>query len=165
MAMKCRKTVVTLSLLLGSMPVFAAKAPDIPSGSKIFLENKGTSDESQLFTELLSEKLRKDETSRNYAKPGFPVVEKKEDAAYTLKFIFVIRENQKSFMEGPQEHARVNVWLIDSASTVIWENNYDCVRVFREPARECYQHISDDLKSAQINSEGKRAGMLGWKKN
>ena len=155
--------IASLVLFLAS-PAFAGKAPDIPTQSKIFLENKGTSDESQMFTELLREKLSKDETSRNYTKPGFPVVEKKEDAAYTLKFIFVMRENEKSFMETAQEHARVNVWLSDATGKVIWENNYDCVRVFRDPARECYQHISDDLKSAQINPEGKRAGMLGWRK-
>ena len=59
----------------------AARAPDIPTGSKIFLENKSSSDESQMFTELFREKLSKDETSRNYAKPGFPIVDKKEDAA------------------------------------------------------------------------------------
>jgi hypothetical protein len=143
---------------------FAAKAPGIPTKSKIFLENKGTSDESQMFTELLREKLSKDETSRNYVKPGFPIVDKKEDATYSLRFIFVMRENEKSLMEGAQEHARVNVWLLDSTGAVLWEHNYDCVRVFRDPARECYQHISDDLKSAQVNAEGKRAGMLGWRK-
>ena len=75
-----------------------------------------------------------------------------------------MRENEKSFMEKSQEHARVNVWLLDCKGVVIWEHNYDCVRVFREPARECYQHISDDLKAAQTNSQGKRAGMLGWKR-
>jgi hypothetical protein len=137
---------------------------ELPTGSKLFLENKGTSDESQMFTELLGEKLGKDETSRNYVKPGFPIVDKKENAAYTLKFIMVMRENEKSFMEKAQEHARVIVWLLDTTGTVIWEHNYDCVRVSREPARECYQHISDDLKSAQVNAEGKRAGMLGWRK-
>jgi len=144
---------------------FAAKVPaGIPTKSKMFLENRGTSDESQLFTQLLREKLSKDESGRNYEKPGFPIVDKKEDAAYTLRFIFVLRENQKSFMEGPQEHARVNVWLLDATGTVVWEHNYDCVRVFREPARECYQHISDDLKAAQVNAAGKRAGMLGWRR-
>src|SRR5712671_380858 len=148
------KMLAALLALLLACPAFAGKAPDIPTQSKIFLENKGMSDESQMFTELLREKLSKDETSRNYTKPGFPVVEKKEDAAYTLKFIFVMRENEKSFMEAAQEHARVNVWLSDSTGKVIWENNYDCVRVFRDPARECYQYISDDLKSAQINPEG-----------
>ena len=35
---------------------------------------------------------------------------------------------------------------------------------FAEPARECYQHVSDDLKAAQVNAEGKRAGWLGWRK-
>jgi hypothetical protein len=153
------------AVLLVSPGLFAARAPDIPTGSKIFLENKGTSDESLMFTELFREKLSKDETSGSFIKPGFPVVERKEDATYTLRFIFLMRENQKSFGEGPQEHARVNVWLLDSASTVVWEHNYDCVRVFREPARECYQHISDDLKAAQVNAEGKRAGFLGWRQH
>jgi hypothetical protein len=143
---------------------FAAKVPDIPTGSKIFLQNKGTSNESQLFTELLREKLSKDETSRNYSKPGFPIVDKKEDAAYTLRFIVVIRQNERGFLESTQEHARVNVWLLDSAGKTVWEHNYDCTRVFREPARECYQHISDDFKAAQVNAEGKRAGWLGWRK-
>jgi hypothetical protein len=152
-----------LVFVLASL-VSAANIPDLPTGSKIFLENKGTSDESQMFTELLREKLSKDETRGKYSKPGFPVVDKKEDAAYLLRFIFVMRENEKSFMEKSQEHARVNVWLLDSKGVVIWEHNYDCVRVFREPARECYQHISDDLKAAQTNSQGKRAGMLGWKR-
>jgi hypothetical protein len=158
-----KASVVLVPVLLISFAL-AANIPDIPRGSKIFLENKSTSDESQLFTELLREKLSKDETSRNYVKPGFSVVDKKEDASYVLRFIFVLRENERSFMEGAQEHARVNVWLLNSAGTALWEHNYDCVRVFREPARECYQHISDDLKAAQINVEGKRAGMLGWRK-
>jgi hypothetical protein len=146
------------------VPARNGKAQSIPAGSTIFLENRGTSDESQMFTELLREKLSKDESNRNYSKPGFPVVDKKEDAAYTLRFIFVLRENEKGFMENPQEHARVNVWLVNSTDAVVWEHNYDCVRIFREPARECYQHISDDLKAAQVNAQGKRAGLLGWKK-
>jgi hypothetical protein len=154
-----------LAVFLLSSALFAAKAPDIPTGSKIFLENKGTSDESQMFTELFREKLSKDETKSNYAKPGFPIVDKKEEAAYILRFISVMRENERSFGEGAQEHARVNIWLLDSAGTVIWEHNYDCVRVFREPARECYQHISDDLKAAQVNAEGRRAGFLGWRRH
>lgn len=156
--------VLCLTLLAGS-PAFAAKVPDIPTGSKIFLENKGTSDESLLFTELFREKLSRDETKRNYSKPGFPVVEKKEGADYTLRFIFVMRENARGFLESTQEHARVNVWLLDSKGTLVWEHNYDCIRVFREPARECYQSISDDLKAAQVNAEGKRAGLLGWRRD
>jgi hypothetical protein len=157
---------LVIILLVLSTPTssFSAKVPDIRSGSKIYVENRSTSDESQMFTELLREKLTKDETHRNYAKPGFPVVDKKEDADYTLRFFFVLRENEKSFGEGAQEHARVNVWLLDSKGNTIWEHNYDCVRNFREPARECYQHISDDLKAAQTNAEGKRAGWLGWKR-
>ena len=143
---------------------FAAKIPDIPTGSKLYLENKSTSDEAKLFTELFREKLGKDESKGVYSKPGFPVVDKKEDAAYVLRFLFVIRENQSNWGEGAQEHARVNVWLLDTSGSVIWEHNYDCVRVFREPARECYQHVSDDLKAAQVNAEGKRAGWLGWRK-
>jgi hypothetical protein len=149
-----RNAACLLALLLLSIASIASKVPDIPAGSKIFLENKGTSDESLLFTELFREKLSKDESGRNYAKPGFPVVDKKEDAEYTLRFIFVMRE----------KHARVNLWLLDSKSTLIWEHNYDCVAFFREPARECYQQISDTLKAAQVNAEGKRAGLLGWRK-
>ncbi len=132
----------------------AAKVPDIPTGSKIFLENEGTSDESRMFTDLFREKLSKDESSRTNAKPGFPVVDKKEDAAYTVRFIFVMHD----------EHARVNVWLLDAAGKTVFEHNYDCVRVIHDPARECYQHISDDLKAAQVNADGKRAGMFGWRK-
>ena len=147
-----------LAVLLVSLPSFAAKVPDIPTGSKLFLENKGTSDESQMFTELFREKLGKDESSRTNSKPGFPVVDKREDAAYILRFILVVRD------EHGDEHARVNVWLLDSKGTLLWEHNYDCVRVFREPARECYQHISDDLKATQVNADGKRAGMFGWRK-
>jgi hypothetical protein len=152
-----------LAVLLLSAASFAAKAPDIPAGSKIFLENKGTSDESQLFTDLFRENLAKDESKGGYAKPGFPVVDKKEDAAYILRFLFVMRVNEKSFLDSGQEKARVNVWLLDSKGTLVWQHNYACVRVWREPARECYQHISDDLKAAQVNTEGKRAGWLGWK--
>ena len=63
-----------------------------------------------------------------------------------------------------EEHARVNVWLLDSKNAILWEHKYDCVRVIRDPARGCYQHISDDLKAAQVNAEGKRAGMFGWRK-
>jgi len=158
-----REAAWLLAVLLLGTASFAAKAPDIPTGSKLYLENKSTSDESQLFTQLFREKLTKDESKGIYSKPGFPTVDKKEDAAYVLRFLFVLRENQKSFGEGPQEHARVNVWLLDSRGTVIWEHNYDCERVFREPARECYQHISDDLKAAQVNADGKRAGWLGWR--
>ena len=149
--MKLRVALITPLLVCLA---FATKVPDIPTGSKIFLENKGTSDESQLFTELFREKLSKDESGKKYAKPGFPVVDKKEDAAYILQFIFVMREKQ----------ARVNVWLLDSKSTLIWEHNYECTAFFREPARECYQQISDNLKAAQVNAEGKRAGLLGWRK-
>src|ERR1700730_15482200 len=121
-----RKAAYLLTILLVSPALFAAKAPDIPTGSKIFLENKSSSDESQMFTELFREKLSKDETKGHYSKPGFPVVDKTEDATYTLRFIFLMRENQKSFGEGPQEHARVNVWLLDAAGTIVWEHNYDC---------------------------------------
>jgi len=134
----------------------AARVPDIPTGSKIFLENKGTSDESQLFGELLREKLSRDESNSHRSKPGFPVVDKKEEADYVLRFIFVMRSRE--------EYPRANAWLFDSKGTLIWENNYTCVRVFREPARECYQHISDDLKGAQVNAEGKRAGIVGWRR-
>lgn len=151
-----KKTACLLTVFLFGISSFAAKVPDIPTGSKIFLQNDGTSDESRMFTELFREKLSKDESSRTNAKPGFPVVDKKEDAAYTLRFIFVMREHD--------EHARVNVWLLDSTGKVVWEHNYDCVRVIRDPARECYQHISDDFKAAQVNTAGKRAGMFGWRK-
>ena len=48
----------------------------------------------------------------------FPVVDKKEDAAYVLRFLFVIRENQSNWGEGAQEHARVNVWLLDTSGSV-----------------------------------------------
>jgi hypothetical protein len=145
-----------IAVLLLATASFAEKVPDIPTGSKFFLENGGTSDESRMFTELFREKLSKNEMySGHYSKPGFPVVDKKEEAAYTLRFIFVMRE--------AEEHARVNVWLFDSKGTQVWEHNYDCVRIFREPARECYQHVSDDLKAAQVNSAGKRAGRFGWK--
>ena len=108
----------------------AAKGPAIPTGSILYLENKSTSDESQLFTELFREKLAKDESKGVYFKPGFPVVDKKEDANYVLRFLFVLRENEWRFGEGTQEHARVNVWLIASSGTVIWEHNYDCIRGF-----------------------------------
>src|ERR1022692_4444702 len=111
-------------LLLGTVS-FAEKVPDIPTGSIFFLENGGTSDESRMFTELFREKLSKNEMySGHYSKPGFPVVDKKEEAASTLRFIFVMRE--------AEEHARVNVWLLDSKGTLVWEHNYDCVRIFRE---------------------------------
>ena len=160
-----RTAACLLAVLLLGTASFAAEAPDIPTGSRLYLENKSTSDESQLFTELFREKLTKDESKGVYSKPGFPVVDKKEEATYVLRFLFVMRENQKSFGGEAQEHVRVNLWLLDSRGTVIWEHNYDCIRVFREPARECYQHISDDLKAAQVNAEGKRAGWLGWRKD
>lgn len=158
-----KKASVGLLVLVLISLAFAARIPAIPAGSRIFLENKGTADEDPLSTEWLREKVSKDETSRNYTKPGFPVVDKKEDASYVLRFNFV-PENLNGFMEGVKEHARVNVWLLDSAGTIVWEHNYDCVRVHGEPPRECYQHISDDLKAAQVNFEGQRAGMLGWRK-
>jgi hypothetical protein len=141
------------------------KIPGIRAGSRIYLENKGASDESQMFADLFREKLSRDDSSRNYMKPGFPIADKKVDAAYVLRFLPVMRENEKSFLENAQEHARVNVWLLDSSGNLLWEHNYDCVRVFREPARECYQHISDDLKAAQVNSDDKRAGLLGWRRH
>jgi hypothetical protein len=143
------KAAYLLLVLLVSVSSFAAKVPDIPTGSKIFLENKSASDESQMFTELFREKLNKDKSTRTNSKPGFPVVDKKEDAAYVLRFIFVMRN------EHGDEHARVNVWLLDSKGATVWEHNYDCVRVVRDAARECYQHISDDLKAAQVNADEK----------
>jgi len=136
---------------------FAAKAPDIPTRSKIFLENKGNSDEAQLFGELLREKLSRDESNEHRLKPGFPVVDKREEADYILRFIFIMRSGK--------EYPLANVWLFDSKGNLLWENNYTCVRVFREPARECYQHISDDLKGAHVNAEGKRAGIVGWRRH
>jgi hypothetical protein len=158
------RTYYIIAVLLLSVISFAEKIPDIPTGSKFFLDSAGTSDESRMFTELLREKLSKNQMySGHYSKPGFPVVDKREDAAYTLRFIFVIRENQKDFFGDAEEHARVNVWLLDSKGTLVWEHNYDCVRIFRDPARECYQHLSDDLKAAQVDSRGKRAGRFGWK--
>lgn len=150
-----RKAARLLAVLLLSIASFATNVPDIPTGAKIFLENKGTSDEAQMFTELFREKLSKDESGRKYAKPGFPVVDIKEDAAYVLRFIFVMRG---------EKQARANVWLLDSKGTVLWEHNYECTAFFREPARECYQQLSDDLKAAQVNAENKRAGLLGWRK-
>ena len=130
-----------LLVLLVSVLSFAAKVPDIPTGSKIFLENKSTSDESQMFTELFREKLGKDESTRTNSKPGFPVVDTKEDAAYVLRFIFVMRD----------EHARVNVWLLDSKGTTVWEHNYDCVRVI----------ICDRCKSKMRLVNGRRGKFWG----
>jgi hypothetical protein len=33
--------------------------------------------------------------------------------------------------------------------------------IVRDAVRECYRHISDDLKEAEVNAKGKRAGLLG----
>lgn len=83
-----------------------------------------------------------------------------------------IGTNFKRFIDLSSRHAydyvihdrRNHLALPDHRGTRWWEHNYDCTRVFREPARGCCQHISDDLKAAQVNSEGKRAEFLGWKR-
>lgn len=92
-------------------------------------------------------------------------MEKKEEADFVLRVLPVLRHKDAGVATKAGNHARVTVRLLDAKGSRLWEHDYDCMASFREPMRECYQHISDDLKSAQVNAEGKRAGFLGWKKH
>jgi hypothetical protein len=137
-------------------PLYAVRVPDITTGSKFYLDNKGTSDNAAMFTEELREELQKDSSTKKYRQPGFPVVEKKEEADYILRFVLVTR--------GNDNHARLKVWLLDPKGTTLWEGEHECsimTTFFLVP--NCAQFVSSDLKAAQVDAEGKRAGALGWK--
>src|SRR5579859_3697321 len=157
-----------LVVLMTSQMAFAVKVPDIQPGAKFYIENKSQSDEAERFAVLLASKLAEDEGSRNkrYLKPGFPVVERREEAFYVLRVMVVLRGNAKTsvFDSNKATHALVNAWLLDANGKELWSQELDCVgNLLGEPVKNCVRELSDDIKSAQVDSNGKRAGLLGWK--
>jgi hypothetical protein len=153
---------VGLVVLEAAQAVFAAKVPDIPTGSKIYIENKSQSDEAARFAVLLASKLAKDEGGRNYLMPGFPVVERREDAAYVLRIMVVFRQVGR----GGDVNVLLNAWLLDANGKELWSKNDTCVTTtWTSSDKGCMRDLSNDLKSAQVNSDGKRAGWLGWKRH
>jgi hypothetical protein len=152
--------------LLVRQAAFSAKVPDIPIGSKFYIENRSQSDEAARFAVLLAGRLSKDEGKRRYRKPGFSVAERREDAAYVVRLMVIVRENTRTSVVDSNKttHALVNAWLLDASGKELWSQEQDCVgSLLGEPTENCIRRLSDDLKSAQVDSEGKRAGLLGWK--
>jgi len=153
-----RNIIISLVVFLLPLLAFAAEVPDIPMGSKFYIENKSQSDESVRFAMLLAEKLAKDEGNKRYQKPGFSVVEEREGADYIIRFSLVVREN------GHETHAWLNALLLDAAGKVLWRaEDFRCATVFAERVEGCASELSGYVKRAEVNSEGKRAGYLGWK--
>jgi hypothetical protein len=66
---------VFLAVLISGLGHAKPKVPDIPTGSKVYIENRGTTDEALRASLLLAGRLSKDEGGRNYLKPGYPIVD------------------------------------------------------------------------------------------
>lgn len=142
----------------------AGEVPDIQTGAKFYIENKSQSDEAVRFAVLLASKLAQDEGNKKYQKPGFPVVERREEASYVLRFMLVLRRNAKNSVLDTIRATHVNAWLLDANGKELWSTKQDCVEDFiGGPVMNCVRELSDDIKSAQVDSHGKRAGLLGWK--
>jgi len=155
-----------LITILTSQVLLAAKVPDIQPGSSFYIENKSQSDEAVRFATLLASRLAKDEGNKRYRKPGLPVVERREEASYVLRIMFVLRADAKTsvFDTNKATHALVNAWLLDANGKELWSDEQDCVGdLMGEPVENCVRQLSDSIKSAQVDSNGKRAGLLGWR--
>jgi hypothetical protein len=108
-----------------------------------------------MFDEQLGEELQKDSSTKKYIQPGFPVVDKKEEADYILRFVLVRR--------GNENHAEIKMWLINQQGGALWEGGHSCPILPTLLVPTCAQFASWDFKAAQVNAEGKRCGTLGWK--
>jgi hypothetical protein len=171
---------VGLVVLAAVQTVIAVpRVPDIPTGSKFYIENKSQSDESVRFAMLLASRLGKEEGGKNYSKPGFPIVENRADANYVLRIMVVFRPDKESTW------VMLNTWLLDANGKELWSKDYSSLDPNSTSAFVNYGaaggllhrltgegsdprtvvELSDNLKSAQVNSDGKRAGLLGWRKH
>jgi hypothetical protein len=157
---------VVLFVIVAHQVMLAAKGPDLPQGSKLYIENKSQSDEAARFAVLLASRLAKDQGNKRYGRPGFPIVEKQEQAAYVLRVMFVLRENTQTDMIETKRttHALVNSWLLDANGKELCSEKQHCRGfLMDEPTEVCAKQLSDDIKSAQVNESGKRAGLIGWR--
>jgi hypothetical protein len=143
--------------------------PDLPPGAEIYIESKSTSDEAVRFQSLLQSKLAETENRRGHFRPGFSIVSNKKDATYTLRYVFILRTNVPScdilFGCKPGVGAMVDASLFDASDHPLWSEEYHCggVAILGEPVSYCARLVANDLKGAQIDAKGKRAGLMGWK--
>ena len=151
-----RRSLLLTAVLFVTLPSYCwnHQVPDIPTGSNFYLENKGTSDDSAMFNELLREELQKDSSSKKYLQPRFPVVDKKEEADYILLFVVVRPVNEN--------HAEIKMWLIDPKGSTLWEGGHSRVLYLQHysclPVLNSLHGISKVPKSTQKINAAVRSG-------
>ena len=154
-------------------PTFAIKADKelsirYPSTLSVWVESKNNPNDAKLFKSSLVHKLRKDESSEQYSKPGLEVVEGYEDGDYLLSL--KVETSEKGGTDSENKaiiHMIVNasLWFRINGEARVLSRDFICNgSEFNKATQQCVDLISDELKSAQVK-KGKRAGKLGWDKN
>lgn len=159
--------VIFLASLSSLLP--AERIPDLPERASIFLQDKKQFDESESLQTLLEEKLSRTEGSKHRLRPGLQIKQKKEDAAFVLQFQLAIHSLDTacpwSQCANAPIHAFLEAVLTDAHGSRLWSKEYACrPTVTSTPADVCAGDLADDLKGAQVNASGQRAGALGWKR-
>jgi hypothetical protein len=168
-----------LLFLLPSVPLFAAKKgklptrlPDIPARATVFIENTSAkwSREAGRFMDVLKDVVAHTDNKHSWVRPGLRVVDQKEGADYVLSYTAIAHEmpNGCNLLSCnytyTQGNFRVTLLLTNANGTQLWSQEYFC----QEPlggisAEECADHVANEIKSAEVNDDGQRAGGKGWK--
>jgi hypothetical protein len=150
------------------------RVPGIQSGATIFLE--GSDDWSSVverFGEELQSVISRTDKKHDRIRPGLRVVNNKAAADYILHYVVVAGERPLAcaglgwvgclypYIQG---NLRATVLLLSSDGTELWEAEYDCAEPLAGISAEvCADRLANDLKAAQVDKQGKRAGAHGWK--
>lgn len=159
---------VLLALL--SSVVFAGgkRVPDLPARASISLQNQKQSADSTEFQKYLESSLSRPDNRGHRRRSGLQVKKTKEEAAFVLQF-----ELKRAFGDtdcqaytqcsSTPAYAYLDVVLTDASGGRLWSQEYSCVPTpTREPLDACAQDLGEDLKAAQVDANGKRAGWSGW---
>ncbi|HZR33478.1 MAG TPA: hypothetical protein VFA76_16660 [Terriglobales bacterium] len=154
------RLVIAVLMLIGL--AISAKVPDLPQGASLYLQNQSKSDEAGRFEFLLRNALTKADGdsakksrwgAKHYFRSGLNIVPQKEKAQYVLSFYVIHREHTAQTLG--------DAVLQNTNGDQLWSAEYHCGEL--DTVAMCVGWLSDDVKGAQVNPEGKRAGLLGWK--
>jgi hypothetical protein len=176
--MKCWNLLFVL-LLVQSSTIFAIekpklpdKVPDLPARATIFIENTGKpSTEAERFTRVLQSVISRSDDKHDRIRPGLTVVDSQSEADYVLRYEVFAGEREPGCnmltcsYAYTQGNFRATVLLLSSHGTKLWEQEYHCFEPMGgESAEKCADHLANDVKGAQVDENGERAGAHGWKK-
>ena len=152
-------------------PKISTRVPGIQSGATIFLEGSDDwSSVAERFGQELQSVISRTDKKHDRIRPGLRVVNNKAAADYVLHYVVVAGERplgcvglgcQYTYIQG---NLRATVMLLSSDGTELWEAEYDCAEPLAGiSAAVCADRLANDLKAAQVDKQGKRAGAHGWK--